>query len=177
MSNEASVRHALRELSDRFEIMNLQNQYGVAADSGNWLWFRQLFTPDVIADFRTVGHWNNVWTGLESWAQAWEAMHKEDFAATQHRMSTHLVEVRGDAAWALCYGDISLSFHEHPEQTVSVLGYYDDDLVRTEGGWRISRRRFREVLRRVQGAVSGEKSLVPMWSAAREGHVEFLLHR
>ena len=96
-----------RVLRDQFEIIQLQNQYGVAADCGDWQWFRRLFTDDVVAEFRTVGHWNNVWTGLESWATAWEEMHNQDFAATQHRMSTHVVDVLGDTASALCYGDLS----------------------------------------------------------------------
>src|SRR2546422_11661520 len=99
-SGDTADINALRALSDRLEIVHLQNQYGVAADCGDWLWFRKLFTPDVVAEFRTLGHWNNTWIGLESWATAWEAMHDEDFAATQHRMSTHLVELRGDSAWA-----------------------------------------------------------------------------
>jgi hypothetical protein len=173
---EDSDRKALYALSDRLEIIDLQNQYGVAADSGDWRWFRELFTDDVVADFQTVGHWNDTWSGLETWARAWEEMHDEDFAATQHRMSTHVVEVDGDVAWALCYGDITLSPRANPEHTISVLGYYDDDLVRTKTGWRIARRRFREILRRVDVA-GGDDPLVPMWSAVRSGEVEFLLHR
>jgi hypothetical protein len=177
MSTHMTDDASLQTLIDRLEIIDLHNQYGVAADAGDWAWFRELFVPDVVADFRTVGHWNDTWTGLENWTSAWETMHDEDFAATQHRMSTHLVRVSGDAAWALCYGDITLSPRKTPEQTISVLGYYDDDLIRTESGWRIARRRFREILRRVHDAKAGEAPLVPMWTAARSGEVEFLLHR
>ena len=177
MPSDAVAADGYRQVSDQFEIMHLQNQYAVAIDSGDWGWFRQLFTSDVVADYATVGHWNDLWVGLEPWAQAFERMHEQDFAATQHRMSTHVVEVQGDTAWALCYGDVSLSLHEDPERTISVLGYYDDDVVRTESGWRIARRRFREILRRVEQSSSDGEPLVPMWSAVQAGAVEFLLHR
>jgi hypothetical protein len=174
MSDHAFARQLT---SDGFEIMQVQNQYGIALDTHDWLWFRELFTDDVVADYQTVGQWNNVWTGLESWAQEFEAMHAEDFAATQHRMSTHVADVQGDAAWAMCYGDVTLSRHEEPERTISVLGYYDDDLVRTQKGWQISHRRFREILRRIEEPISENTPLLPMRPAVQEGAVEFLLHR
>jgi len=51
------------------------------------------------------------------------------------------VHVEGDMAWAFAYGDWLLVRHAAQGGTDWVgRGWYDDELVRTEQGWRISRR-------------------------------------
>jgi SnoaL-like domain len=71
----------------------------------------------------------------------------ENFAATAHLITNYHVEVRGDEAHSRVY---VLAFHwmEHGESSGDgrpaesvLLCTYDDDLVRTEDGWRIRRRR------------------------------------
>lgn len=91
------------------------------------------------ADYSATSHWRDRAT-LKS---DFEAYHSP-FDGTQHAMMSHLVNVRGDQAWAMTYATWRLirkgvdggEFWEG-------MGWYDDVLVRTDAGWLINSRRCR----------------------------------
>ncbi len=121
---------------DIIEITQLINLYGFAVDSQRWELFDRVFTEEVEADFSEPAHWYD----RESFKRDFGAFH-EPFDSTQHTMMNHLVDVQGDRATAFTYGTWRLvrkATDGNPLWDGS--GWYDDVLVRTEQGWRISHR-------------------------------------
>lgn len=63
------------------------------------------------------------------------------FDATQHDISAPLVQVEGDVAFSRCYFTAQHVRNDLvPEAFLLVGGTYDDELVRSEKGWRITQR-------------------------------------
>ena len=61
--------------------------------------------------------------------------------ASQHMVATHQVAVDGDRATCRCYLHAQhVRDVDGVEAQLVVGGRYDDELVRTAGGWRIARR-------------------------------------
>ena len=119
-------------------IRPVMDLYGFAVDTQRWDLFDQVFTPDVHADYGG----GKPYTDLASFKRDFEAVHKK-FDRTQHDMTNVICDVTGDRAKAITYGHWLLVregtpggdfWHGH--------GWYDDDLVRTPDGWRISRRSY-----------------------------------
>jgi hypothetical protein len=127
--------------SDLQTIIQTINLYGIAVDSERWELFDRIFTKDVDAYFSETAHWRDL------------AQFKNDFAvfhsifdSTQHTMSNHLVDVSGDTAHAFTYGNWRLIRKATPGGDLwEGTGWYDDDLSRTERGWRIKRRQCKVV--------------------------------
>ncbi|CAN5667528.1 hypothetical protein BH09ACT7_BH09ACT7_30890 [soil metagenome] len=122
--------------SDVVAITQLVNLYGVAVDSQRWDLFDRIFTADVDADFSDGAHW----TDLAQFTSDFAEFH-DPFDTTQHTMSTHVVEVAGDRAHSFCNGSWRLVRKAVDGNPLwDGTGWYDDELVRTEQGWRISHR-------------------------------------
>ena len=63
---------------------------------------------------------------------------------TMHRLSNQAIAVDGDKAVARTYID-GLIMAADNNSGVNAIGFYDDDIVRTDDGWRIARRRYTQV--------------------------------
>ncbi len=133
-------------MSDREDIVQLINLYGLAVDTQRWDLFDRIFTRDIDADFGPGVHW----TDREQFKADFAAFH-DGFDATQHGMTNHLIAVSGDAAQAMTYGSWRLVRHAaaNPETGAGPLwdgtGWYEDELRRTVDGWRIAKRTCRVV--------------------------------
>ncbi len=122
--------------SDREDIIQIINLYGLAMDSQRWDLFDQLFTEYVDADYGPGSHW----TARAQFKADFGAFHAM-FDATQHMMTTHVVRVSGDLAHAMTYGSWRLVRHAAEGSPLwDGTGWYDDELVRTHAGWRIRKR-------------------------------------
>lgn len=117
-------------------IVNVVNLYPIAVDSQRWELFDGVFTEDAKTDFGGPA----VFEGREAIKQVFDAIHAP-FEATQHATRGHHVAVDGDRATCLSY------VHARFIRTVGEggnmfesAGWYDDRLVRTPDGWRISLR-------------------------------------
>lgn len=127
---------------DKFDIIELLNLYAVLLDSHRWDLFDLIFTDDVEADF---GHARVMWSDLGGLKSHFATFH-EQFSSHQHQMVGHVVTVDGDRAHAFSYGNWLLERDmADGESSWRGTGWYDDELVRTEGGWRIRRRTVRLV--------------------------------
>ena len=129
------------DAQDIAAIVNVVNLYPIAVDSLQWDLFDHVFTEDVHADFGGQA----VWDGLAPLKQVFEVIHAP-FHATQHATRGHHVAVDGDSATCLSYVH-GLFIREVPEgdNMFESTGWYDDVLVRTADGWRISSRTCRTV--------------------------------
>lgn len=122
---------------DKAAIIELINLYGFALDAQQWQLFDQIFTDDVKAEFGPAGA---VWSDLATFKRAFAAFHST-LDTFQHTMMGHLVHVDGTKAYAFSYGNWLL-VRSAAKGGPSWLGtgWYDDELVRGDHGWRIKRR-------------------------------------
>jgi hypothetical protein len=138
---------------DTVEIINTINLYPVAVDSLSFDLFDLIFTEDAFVDFGGPAQWSD----LASLKRDFIAIH-QPFRATQHKTGNHRVTVSGDGANALSY--VHACFVREVGgggDVYEARGWYDDTLVRTAEGWRISRRVARNI-----AATGNEKVLQTM---------------
>jgi 3-phenylpropionate/cinnamic acid dioxygenase small subunit len=123
--------------NDKAAIIEVLNLYAFALDARQWDLFDRVFADDVIAEFGPAGA---AWTGLANFKRSFAEFH-ERLDSHQHTMMGQLVHVEGDKAHAFSYGNWLL-IRNAAEGGSSWMGtgWYDDELVRTDRGWRIQRR-------------------------------------
>lgn len=163
-------------VQDESEIKRAINLYGFAVDTQDWDLFDQIFTEDIDADYSETSHWRDLATFKSDFA-----VYHDPFDGTQHSMMGHLVNVGGDKANAMTYATwrlirLGLAGGDFWEGT----GWYDDVLVRTAEGWRISKRTCRIIWwggnPLVNETVPGVKFQLPITSLRGErlaGRVRF----
>ena len=129
-------RSHVSEYEDKAEITELVNLYAFALDSHRWDLFDRIFTDDVRADYGPGAEWLT----LGDFVSAFVDIHQKH-DCHQHTMMGHLVHVDEDKAYAFTYGNWLLIRHAaEGGPTWRGTGWYDDELVRTDRGWRIKHR-------------------------------------
>ena len=123
--------------NDKAEIREVLNLYGFALDAHQFDLFDLVFTEDVRAEFGPAGA---VWYGRDNLKRTFDEFHVT-LTNHQHQMMGQNVHVDGDKANAFSYGNWLL-VRDGAEGGSSWLGtgWYDDELVRTDRGWRIKDR-------------------------------------
>jgi hypothetical protein len=160
--------------TDKQAIAEVINLYGLALDTRSWDLFADIFTADVIADYCHVLRW----TDLASFVRDFTQMH-EPTAGHQHFLGVPQIVVEGDRAWALTYGRFNL-FKKSPAEDVFDMSHggasYDDELVRTQQGWRICKRTARNFWWQGSLPENGPwKQIVDHYpTMARDGEIGFL---
>jgi hypothetical protein len=158
------------------EIVDVVNLYPIAVDARRWELFDQVFTADAKADFGGGARWQD------------RAALKRDFAivhtpfdATMHTTTNHKVNVRGDEANCISYVHGRFIRDVPGGNLFESGGWYDDVLVRTPEGWRISSRTCRmvwaagnPVVLQTMPGVTGEQQLDSLSRAAAAGTVAYL---
>jgi hypothetical protein len=158
-------------------IIQTINLYGIAVDSERWELFDRIFTQDVEAHFSETANWRD----LVQFKSDFAVFHRI-FDSTQHSMSNHLVDISGNTAHAFTYGMWRLIRKGTQGGDLwEGTGWYDDELTRTELGWRIKRRHCKVVWwggnPRVQEMDPGVKFVLHSVSVKGEGkagHIGFL---
>jgi 3-phenylpropionate/cinnamic acid dioxygenase small subunit len=127
----------MTKYEDHQDISDLLIRYASGIDRHDWSLFRTVFTDDCQLDYGEVGAWD----GVDAVTEFMELAHAG--VQTLHRMSNQAIEVDGDEAQARTYVDLVMV--GQGMAGVNAIGYYDDEIVRTDDGWRIARRRFTSV--------------------------------
>ena len=136
----------MSDREDRQDISDVLVRYGTGIDRRDWPLFRTVFTDDCELDYGEIGHWQ----GVDAVVDFMVAAH--DMAGhTLHRITNQAVSVDGETATAQAYVD-ALIMSQDNTSGVNAAGFYDDELVRTDTGWRIRRRRFTTVIVRTVAA-------------------------
>ncbi len=123
----------------RQEIAELLTRYATGIDQRDWALLRSCFTDDCVADYGDIGLWNGS-DEITGWMD--EAHRACGF--TLHRITNQAVRVDGDEVRARCYVDAVVMGADN-RRGVRAIGFYDDVVVQTSGGWQISHRRFTPV--------------------------------
>jgi ketosteroid isomerase-like protein len=133
---------SLQTLSDREEIRDLINRWGLAVDVGDFDMFEACYTEDVTLDFREIGYQGTTGPGhrefLEKSAPHFKGMH--------HALSNTIFSelTAGTARTRTLVFAATVT----PGDAVFFIGaWYHDALRKTADGWRISHRRAERVYR------------------------------
>jgi hypothetical protein len=122
-------------MTDGEEITRLMTLYALAIDTKRWELLDLAFAPDAQIDF--VGQ---KWSDLDSWRQDWDLAHRK-FDATQHVVTNVSWHVAGTSGNAISYGHYHLVVRNSEANYIVYGGaWYDDELRKTDAGWRISSR-------------------------------------
>ena len=122
---------------DALAVMAVQNAYAEAIDSRDWSALRACFAPDA-----AIGFGRPARVGSLAEFLAWAPEFHEALGPTLHQVTTHQAQVQGQGATASAYLHAVL-VDADGASALTILGRYDDELVRgDERGWLIRRRRF-----------------------------------
>jgi hypothetical protein len=120
-------------MTDRDDILEALAAVAAAIDARDWDTIRARFTPDTVAYGAR---------GVDALIAQLEAF-LGGVGATQHLLGNHRVTLDGDTARSLSYGRIHhVGAGPMEGSSYECMGEYDDHWVRTDAGWRISRRWF-----------------------------------
>ena len=126
-------------LEDEREITRLMTGYAWGIDSRNYDIFRTSFDDEIVAEYPS-----NTFTTGDAITAYMEARHR-DLGPTLHRNTNVNITEVPDGASVITYVDAVLTARD--ASTVwRARGYYDDLVIRTQGGWKIKKRRFVPVL-------------------------------
>ncbi|WP_062646490.1 nuclear transport factor 2 family protein [Streptomyces maremycinicus] len=152
-------RVELAAVMDRLAVDGLVTDYAVAVDDGDWAAYRELFTSDGRADYRSAG-------GIEGEAghvASWLAENLRVFAMRQHLIVNRRVRFgvleqdTGDTAVVQAdYVNPMRLAADHDDSTAGPPdfvcgGRYSFGLLRTADGWRVREVVVREKWRRLPG--------------------------
>jgi len=127
------------EREDQQDIAAVLLCYATGIDRRDWQLFRTVFTDDCELDYGEIGSFKGVDAVTEFMQQA-HAM----AGHTMHRLTNQVIAVDGDTAEARTYVDALIMLSDN-SSGVNAAGFYDDELVRTDDGWRVTRRHFVQV--------------------------------
>lgn len=133
--------------SDVQDIGDLLVRYATGIDTRDWPLFRTVFTDDCELDYGEIGRWHGVDAVTEFMVSAHEMA-----GHTLHRITNPVVVVDGDSATGRAYVD-ALILSQDNRSGVNAAGFYDDEFVRTDAGWRIARRQFTAAIIRTVAAL------------------------
>jgi len=124
-------------MADYFEIQQLNHRYANAVDQRQWDRLDDVFTPDAFIDYSAVG-------GLAAQLPAikpWLAMALGNFNRYYHLVSNLEVRVEGDRATSriACFNPMEM--RPWAWRAVLIGIWYEDELLRTPAGWRITYRK------------------------------------
>jgi 3-phenylpropionate/cinnamic acid dioxygenase small subunit len=125
----------------RQDVAEVLVRYATGIDRRDWKLFRSCFTGDCHADYGDSG---GVFAGVEALTDFMVRAHAA-MGHILHRISNEAVaRIADDRVAARSYVDAVLMTADNT-RGIHAIGFYDDELVRTDDGWRIARRRFTRV--------------------------------
>jgi hypothetical protein len=136
---------SLAEISDRLEIQQLLIDYSSAIDRGQFDDLDRVFTPDAYIDYRAMGGIDGHFPDVK----AWLAQVLPNFPAYAHMLGNFDVQITGDSASSrtICFnpmvlpGETQAGSSAPPTAQVLFCGlWYEDEFIRTDDGWRMTRR-------------------------------------
>jgi hypothetical protein len=122
--------------AEKAAIVEVLTRYATGIDQCDWPLFRSCWTDEVDLDYGDVGRF----TDPDALTHLFSQLH-DPMGPTYHRLSNFVIDVDGNTATARTYVNAVLMLTpDDGANWVEAVGHYDDELVRTDDGWRISRR-------------------------------------
>jgi SnoaL-like domain len=133
------VGYSPQELADRAEIHDVIVRYGWAIDTKDWALLDTCFTADAEVDYSSnPGGKKGPYQQIRSWLEKMISA----FPVTQHLMSNIDAKLDGDRATCrtMVTNPQGAATREGGPHFFFVGARYDDELVRTDDGWKIAKR-------------------------------------
>jgi 3-phenylpropionate/cinnamic acid dioxygenase small subunit len=114
--------------------------YATGIDRRDWDLFRSCFASDCLAEYEGIGTWESADALTDFMVSAHAGM-----GHTMHRLSNITIAVHGegDVGRAVARSSVDAILMAADGQSgLNPIGFYDDELVRTPDGWRITHRTF-----------------------------------
>jgi hypothetical protein len=149
-----------QEISDRLEIAQVIQRYGLALDEKDYQALDRVFHPEAMLHYKMSGR--EVQAPASEWKERFAEFLKP-FVWTSHSFSEPVIELEGATATARCRL-IAVHLQENLEGDRSlwiVHGFYRDLLVRGDTGWRIRERHFTGVYTEGEMLPRGQAKLFP----------------
>ena len=131
---------SIEEISDRFEIQQLLIDYSTAIDQRRFDDLDLVFTSDAYIDYRVSGGIEGHFPQVKAWLK--EVL--PNFPAYFHMLGNIDVRITGDRATsrAVCFNPMVMGGDggQNSAQIYFVGIWYVDEFIRTDLGWRMSRR-------------------------------------
>lgn len=145
MSDRATPVHtlSLQEISDRLLIQDLLVEEAAAIDERDWSRWQAVYTADAHIDWSGNRGAKGSPAEVRAWAEPVLSTANFPYPHYQHYCTNFQVRVRGDRASSrhLQIIPISVPSPAGGRQMAFSGIWFDDELVRTAGGWRICDRR------------------------------------
>jgi hypothetical protein len=135
-ANDTVIDHdTLRALQDRTDIADVLYRYSSAVDSFDKEGLRSCLADDIsaqygngepVTDADTLANWITDATATCIWQH--------------HLLNVYHVDIDGDQASTLSYLTSYQVFEEDPNAAIILVARYHDELRRTPGGWKLSKR-------------------------------------
>ena len=123
----------MSELEDRLAVGDIIIRYADSIDQCDYDRYCTCFTDDVVVS----GFTPEVITGLSAY-RPWVTAARNRYGRTQHLIGNIQVTVNGDTAQLRSYVQATHELPDDPEHLIVLWAAYNDTLVRTAGGWKIS---------------------------------------
>lgn len=120
----------------RQEVTDVLIRYATGIDRRDWDLFRTCFTEDCDVHYPDIGTWRGA-AEITDWMRNTH----EPCGHTLHRITNPVVTKRDGEIVARSYVDGIVMFPNNKAGT-RATGFYDDEFVRTDAGWKIARRLF-----------------------------------
>ncbi|GHH34911.1 nuclear transport factor 2 family protein [Lentzea cavernae] len=127
-------------MDDRAELVELMSHYADIADLKEFDALpREVFTDELTLDFESVTGMPPMTVPLDDYVEVLRTSFGP-FKATHHAITGHVVRISGDTATIHAHVRAE---HWLPDEAAAgcwlVVGFYDNEAVRTPHGWRLTR--------------------------------------
>lgn len=123
---------------DYIEIIETKYRYAYGIDLKDWELYRSIFLDEITMDFSSYSGQPGQTQSADDWVASCKMLF-EGLDATQHQMSNPMVEIDGDEARLRMYIQAEhFLLNSSGSDSYALGGYYDDRLVRTDSGWKLS---------------------------------------
>ncbi|MCZ8381910.1 nuclear transport factor 2 family protein [Mycobacterium sp. CPCC 205372] len=125
------------EISDRLEIQQLLITYSEAIDRRRFDELDEVFVPDAYIDYRATGGIDGRYPDIKTWLA--DVLPKF-FSGYAHMLGLPAIHLDGDTATARTFCFNPMVFVGERPTTMLIGLWYEDEFVRADAGWRMSRR-------------------------------------
>lgn len=120
-------------LRNRIAITDVVNNSRTLADLGEYSQLQHLFTEEVTVDYTSLYEGEVQKFPIQQLVNQWQST-LPGFDATQHQITIHQITIDSDEAKAISHVRAT---HRLGNEIWVVGGYYVDELVRTDKGWKV----------------------------------------
>lgn len=128
-------------LQDRHDIAQVIVRYATSVDQRDMERYASCFTGDV----EVSGFSGGVFTDRDTYV-GWVVRALEAFAGTHHQITNQEIDVNGDQGYMRSYVQATHEMADDPDTLLILWAIYDDRMVRTPEGWKISHHRLERLI-------------------------------